>query len=118
LEEWKERKMVECDMSGTPTLVLEHLFHHNSFCEALVIAHNQPALLAETKRVMMRKFPDQSKLLIYFSSTFIMVRTFYPISVGVTCGKFRVLQCRRVFEISETPAGGGSVRLTPKWIPA
>jgi hypothetical protein len=46
-----------------------------------------------------------------------MVRTFYPISVGVTCGKFRVLQCQRVLEISETPAGGGSVRLTPKWIP-
>jgi hypothetical protein len=48
-----------------------------------------------------------------------MVRTctFNPILVGVPCGKFRVLQCLRVLEISETPAGGRSVRLTPIWIP-
>jgi hypothetical protein len=92
LGKWKEREMLGRDMSGTPNFVLEHLSHHKSFCKALVIAHNHPVLLAFTKRVMMRKFPTQYRLLILYSCTFLMVRTFHPISVGFMCGKFRVLQ--------------------------
>jgi hypothetical protein len=41
-------------------------------------------------------------------------KSMYLFSVGVRCGKFRVLQRRRVLKISETPAGGGSVRLKSK----
>jgi hypothetical protein len=118
LGKWKERKMLGRDTMGKGILVVNHLFHQKSFFKALTIVRNNPDLLRSTKREMMRKFPAQSKLLIHFNCTSIMVRIFYPLSVGVTCGKFRVLQCQRVLESSETAAGGGSVRFASKRIPA
>jgi hypothetical protein len=111
LGKWKERKMLGRDTMGKGILAVDHLSHQKSFFKALTIVRNNPLLLIFTKREMMHKFPAQSKLLILFNCTSIMVRIFYPLSVGVTCGKFRVLQCQRVLEISET-AAGGSVRLT------
>jgi hypothetical protein len=117
LGKWKEEKMLGRDTDGKKNLVVKHLFHQKSFFKALtILARDYYGLLFSTRRVMMRKFPTQYRLLILYSCTSIMVSELYPLSVGVTCGKFRVLQYRRVLEISETP-GGVSVRLTHKQIP-
>jgi hypothetical protein len=50
---------------------------------------------------------NQTSFFIPLDCTLIMVRVLYPFSVGLTCGKRRVLEWRGVLAISESPAGGG-----------
>jgi hypothetical protein len=95
LEEWKERKwwnatcreMTPCSRTPFPS----------QFGEVLVIAHNQPVLLAETKRVMMRKF-DQSNFDLFQQAVHYGNAPFYPIRLCYV-RKVPALQCRRVFQI-------------------